>query len=168
MTSLLTIDPAAVDETVRLLDVRGERRVETAAFWLGDPGTTEVTVVVIPTGSGAEFGPLRLRLTERWMIALDRVCEQRGIVVLGAVHTHPDHAFFSGIDADGFFHAPDCVSVVLPRYGATSLLEAATKWAVFVGLLFGEWRAATWDDVVILRDGITYEVIHLEAPRARP
>jgi proteasome lid subunit RPN8/RPN11 len=135
--------------------------VESAAFWLGDAATMRVNAVIVPSGAGVTFEALSIRISERWMMALDRYCVEHDAVVLGAVHTHPQDAFFSGIDADGFFHAPDCVSVVLPAYGTTRMDEASSRWAIYVGLPLGGWRQATWTDTVRVKADLPFDLMPL-------
>jgi len=159
--TLLVIDPKAIAATLTALREVGGLAVESAAFWLGDATTMRVRAIIVPSGPGVRFDPLSIRIAERWMMALDRYCVEHDVVVLGAVHTHPETAFFSAIDADGFFHAPDCVSVVLPAYGATHVDEASSRWAIYVGLPFGAWRDATWMDTVRVEDDAPFELLHL-------
>lgn len=159
--TLLVIDPKAIDATLRALTEVSGLSVESAAFWLGDASTMRVSAVIVPGGTGVNFDALSIRISERWMMALDKYCLAHDAVVLGAVHTHPRAAFFSGIDADGFFHAPDCVSVVLPAYGATRIDEASSRWAIYVGLPFGDWSEQTWTDTVCVQEAVPFELIHL-------
>jgi hypothetical protein len=160
VTGLLRIPSRAVEHSLELIRGVGEAHREVAVFWLGSPSTFFVDTIVLPVGRGVQWNRLSLRLSEEWMVVLGEVCERRELVVLGAVHSHPEAAFFSAIDRDAFFHAPDCVSVVLPSYGATAMVDAAQRWGVFVGLPFNQWRPSTWEAEVSIVTG-THELLRL-------
>ena len=146
MSHLLRVSRESLDQTVAEIRAAGAGEVEAAVFWLGSLGTLEVDVIVRPSGLEVEQDPLALRISERWMVRLAETCERLDRIVLGAVHSHPEAAFFSYVDADGFFHAPDCISVVLPSYGNTTVESARTDWGLYVGLPGNRWRPGRWDE----------------------
>ncbi|MEA2677352.1 MAG: hypothetical protein QOJ81_1493 [Chloroflexota bacterium] len=150
MTQLLRVSEATIWKTVHAIREAGAGDREAAAFWLGRVDRLEVDMIVVPTGPEVELFPLALRISEQWMVRLANLCEKTGRIVLGAAHSHPGEAFFSYVDADGFFHAVDCVSVVLPAYGDTTWANARSDWALFVGLRDNEWRPGSWDDDIAM------------------
>ena len=161
MSALLRISSRGVDKTLVALREAGSGHNESCAFWLGDPTTARVERIIVPHGAGVVFRPLSITISEAWMDRLGALTDETGLVVLGAAHTHPDTAFFSPIDADAFFHAPDCVSVVVPNYGGSTLTEADGAWGTFVGLPFNEWRASRWSDEVVTDETLDHEVQRL-------
>ncbi len=162
MSALVRVPEGAITATLGAIQRAGEGRRESAAFWIGRADTLVVDTVVLPLGDGVSCQPRSLRLSETWMVALAALCERRDAVVLAAVHAHPDEAFFSPVDRDAFFHAPDCVSIVLPSYGYTSTADAEARWAVFVGLPRNGWVRRRWQDVVDIVGGRA-ELVELEA-----
>ncbi len=148
MTPLIRVPVEAIEASLEAMQRVGASAREVALFWLGDIDTFDVTTVVLPVGPGVQWEPLSLRLGEAWMLRLAELCDELGVVVLGAVHSHPVAARMSGIDRDAFFHGPDCVSIVIPDYGWTSIEDAAMSWAVFIGLPRNGWRPGSWGDEV--------------------
>jgi hypothetical protein len=157
---LLTVSEKTISRTVATIRDAGAGEREAAVFWLGRLDTLEVDMVVLPTGPDVDQFPLALRIGEPWMVRLAAFCNQTDRIVLGAVHSHPGEAFFSFVDADGFFHAVDCVSVVLPRYGKTTWSEARSDWALFVGLRDNKWRCGSWDDDIAIGETVA-DVVEL-------
>lgn len=166
MTPLIRVPIEAIEASLEAIQRIGAGTREVALFWLGDVETVAVATVVLPVGPGVQWEPLSLRLAEAWMLRLAELCEELGVVVLGAVHSHPVAAFMSGIDRDAFFHAPDFVSVVIPDYGRTRVEDAASTWAVFVGLPGNGWRAGSWGDEVEIIAG-DVEIAELPARDAQ-
>jgi hypothetical protein len=150
MSHLLRVSNETLNQTVAAIRDAGADKVEAAVFWLGRLDTLEVDVIVRPSGAEVERFSLALRISERWMVRLAETCERLDRIVLGAVHSHPEAAFFSFIDADGFFHALDCISIVLPSYGHTSAEAARTDWGLYVGLPGNQWRQGRWDEDVVI------------------
>jgi len=164
VSPLVRISPAAVSKTVLELDKRSSGRREAVAFWLGSPESLAVQTIAIPTGRGVVLERRSLRLSEVWMNVLGAFCDRSGQIVLAGVHCHPEDAFYSEIDSDGFFHAPDFVSIVLPRYAKTALENAESEWAVYVGLPWGKWRRSRWGIEVSLVDPLPFELQTLSVP----
>lgn len=156
MSPLLRLPMGALTRSIDAIQRVGDGEREVALFWLGDTESLTVRTVVLPTGPGVLWQPLSLRLNEAWMYTLAQRCEELDQVVLGAVHSHPEAAFMSEIDRDAFFHGPDCVSVVVPAYGRTTVADAATSWAVFVGERDNAWRRGRW--------GVDLEIVAGDAP----
>jgi hypothetical protein len=154
----------ALAATLSAIKYAGRGRCESAVFWLGIDTPRTVSAIVVPVGSGVEWHQRWLRLSVEWMLELNELCETRREMVVGVVHSHPTDAFFSDIDADGFFHAPGCLSLVLPQYGKTSLGERQ-RWALMVGEEGGIWRRANWSDEIALEADSVHEVIRLEVSR---
>jgi hypothetical protein len=155
---LIRVPVGAIEQSLAAIQRVGRGDREIALFWLGDAASLTVDTVVLPRGPGVRFEPMSLRLSETWMLGLAEMCDDRGVVVLGAMHSHPGAAFMSEIDRDAFFHAPDVVSVVVPDYGRTAIEDALTAWAVFVGLRGTGWRAGTWGgDLELSAGGATLE-----------
>lgn len=148
MSALLVLPAGALTHTVAAIRTAGGGEREAAVFWLGSPATLRVGEVILSTGADVELLPLSLRIGEQSMLTLAEYCERSGQVVLGAAHSHPELAFFSWIDADAFFHAVDCVSVVLPEYGSTGPERAESDWAILVGLAGNGWRRGSWSSDV--------------------
>lgn len=164
MTKLLRISAPAVAATIEEVARVSDGRREAAAFWLGPSDTLEVQTIVIPSGRGVSLQPLSLQISEEWMNLLGEFCDTTGQIALGGVHCHPEAwSDYSEIDADGFFHAPDFVSVVLPNYGRTELAKA-TQWGLYVGLPWGQWRPSRWDSEVDIGQDTTFEVQTLRLP----
>lgn len=153
MSELVRLPIGAIERSLDAIRRVGAGWREIALFWLGSPDDLVVDLVVLPTGPGVRWDSLSLRLSETWMLALAELCDERGVVVLGGVHSHPEAAFMSPVDRDAFFHAPDFVSVVVPSYGATNVRDAPDRWAVFVGLPENDWRRGRWDVDIALLDG---------------
>jgi proteasome lid subunit RPN8/RPN11 len=165
MSPLLRISSDAVAATIDELAKVSDSRREAAAFWLGPTETLTTQTIVIPEGRGVLLQPLSLQISEEWMNLLGEFCDSTGQIVLGAVHCHPEEwSAYSEIDADGFFHAPDFVSVVLPNYGRTELAVADTAWGVYVGRPWGAWRPSRWTREVAVEDGFRFEVRTLRLP----
>jgi hypothetical protein len=160
MTKLLRVSEATISRTVEAICTAGAGEREAAVFWLGRADGVEVDTILIPTGPEVECFPLALRISERWMVRLADFCDQTGRIVLGAVHSHPGEAFFSFVDADGFFHGLDCISVVLPAYGKTTWADARSGWALFVGLRDNQWRRGHWDNGIAIGETIA-DVVEL-------
>ena len=158
MTALVNVAPAGVRATVEAIAAKGRYGLEGAALWLGSASNLQVQTVVIPTGDDVLFEPKSVQISTRWMEFLGGICEASGQVVLAGVHSHPSAAFHSEVDSDGFLHAPDFVSIVLPHYGATTLAEADGEWAVYVGLYGGRWRSSSWSSVVGLDPALCFMV----------
>ena len=150
MTALVNVAPACVQATLGVIAANGQLGLEGAALWLGSASDLRVQTVVIPTGDGVAFESRGVQLSARWMDALGAVCDELDQVALAGVHSHPLAAFHSEVDNDGFLHAPDFVSIVVPRYGATVLNEADDEWAICVGLPNGRWRSSSWSSAVNL------------------
>lgn len=157
MTALVNVAPACVKATLGFIAASGQRGLEGAALWLGSTSDLRVQTVVIPTGPGVSFKPKSVQLSAQWMDALGAVCDELDQVVLAGVHSHPWAAFHSEVDNDGFLHAPDFVSIVVPRYGATDLVEADAEWAVYVGLPEGHWHSSSWSLAVNLDPAASFE-----------
>ena len=157
MTALVNVSPACVQATLGAIAAKGQLGLEGAVLWLGSASDLTVRTVVIPTGDGATHRPRGVALSAQWMGALGAVCDERDQVVLAGVHSHPWGAFHSEVDDDGFLHAPDFVSIVVPHYGATVLTEAGTEWAVHVGLPNGRWRSSSWSTAVSLDSDASVE-----------
>jgi len=159
MSTLLRISRSAVAATIYEVAKVSDCWREAAAFWLGPSETLATQTIIIPQGRGVVLRPLSLQISEEWMNLLGEFCDQTGQVVLGGVHCHPeDWSSYSEIDADGFFHAPDFVSVVLPNYGKTELAEADERWGVYIGLPWGHWRRSHWQREVAIADDAPFEV----------
>ena len=150
MSSLVNVAPSCVQTTLGVLAANGKLGLEGAALWLGSTADLRVRTVVIPAGPGVSFGPRSVQLSAQWMDALGAVCEELDQVALAGVHSHRRAAFHSEVDDEGFLHAPDFVSIVVPRFGATDLAEAESEWAVYVGLRNGRWRSSSWSVAVNL------------------
>lgn len=162
---LIRISTAAVAATIQQVASASDGRREAAAFWLGSPENSSVKTITIPAGEGVELYRRSLRMSEDWMNLLGEFCDSSQQVVLGAVHSHPEEAFHSEIDSDGFFHAPDFVSVVVPNYGNTALANADSEWAVYVGLPWGKWRSSRWGTEVLLVEGLPFALRTLRLPK---
>lgn len=165
MSYLLRISEEAVAVTIDKVASVSEDRREAVAFWLGPRDTLAVQTIVIPFGRGVVLEPLSLRISEEWMNLLGEFCDATEQIVLGGVHCHPESwSGYSEIDADGFFHAPDFVSVVLPNHGKTELPEANETWGLYVGLPWGQWRRSRWGREVSIDNGIHFEIQTLRLP----
>ena len=150
MTARVNVGPACVQATLGAIAAKGQLGLEGAVLWIGSASDLTVRTVVIPTGDGATYRPRGVALSAQWMDALGAVCDELDQVVLAGVHSHPCGAFHSEVDNEGFLHAPDFVSIVVPHYGATVLTEADAEWAVHVGLPNGRWRSSSWSTAVNL------------------
>ena len=84
-------------------------------------------------------------------------CDAHEQVVLAGLHSHPSAAYHSEVDDLGLLHAPDFVSIVLPNYGFTTLDEAPTSWAVYVGVEGGSWRQSSWASAVRLDAALEFQ-----------
>lgn len=157
MSALVNVAPACVQATLGVLASNGRLGLEGSALWLGSTSDLRVQTVVVPAGPGVSFEPKRVQLSVQWMDALGAFCDEIGQVVLAGVHSHPWTAFHSEVDNDGFLHAPDFVSIVVPRYGVTDLAEAKSEWAVYVGLPNGRWRSSSWSLAVELDPTASFE-----------
>ena len=157
MTPLVNVAPACIEATLGVIAANGELGLEGTALWLGSAADLRVRTVVIPAGDGVWFQPKSVQLSAQWMDALGVVCDELDQVVLAGVHSHPWTAFHSEVDNDGFLHAPDFVSIVVPRYGVTGLAEAESEWAVCVGLPNGRWRSSSWSAAVNLDPAASFE-----------
>lgn len=165
MTPLLRISPAAVVATINQLRALSAGGRESAAFWIGSREDLQVQAVVIPEGRGVVLRPLSIQISEEWMNLLGEFCDSTGQIVLGGVHCHPEGwSAYSEIDADGFFHAPDFVSVVLPHYGRTNLADADRDWGVYVGRPWGAWRRSLWSEDVAIEGSPEVEIHKLRLP----
>ena len=102
------------------------------------------------------FRPRSVHISTEWMNQLGELCDESDQVVLAGLHSHPLMAFHSEADSEGFLHAPDFVSIVLPYYGATTLDVADAEWAVYVGLDGGSWRSSSWSSVVNLDPALCF------------
>ena len=153
----MNVAPACIKATLGVIAANGQRGLEGAALWLGSTSDLRVQTVVIPTGYGVSFKPKSVQLSAQWMDALGAVCDELDQVVLAGVHSHPWAAFHSEVDNDGFLHAPDFVSIVVPRYGVTDIVEADAEWAVYVGLSNGRWRSSSWSAAVNLDPAASFE-----------
>ena len=99
------------------------------------------------------------------MNLLGQLCEETNKVVLGGVHCHPEQwSGYSVIDADGFFHAPDFVSVVLPHYGHTEIACADDEWGLYVGEPWGAWRRSRWSQEVAVEGSANVPLRRLRLP----
>ena len=152
----MNVSPSCVKATVEVIAAMGNSGVEGAAFWLGSASNFQVQRIVIPSGDGVVFGPRSIQLSTEWMDQLGVLCDESSQVVLAGLHSHPLMAFHSEVDSEGFLHAPDFVSIVLPHYGATTLDVADTEWAVYVGLDGGIWRSSNWNTVVSLDPALCF------------
>ena len=158
MKVLLSVSPSCVTATVEAIALMGECGTEGLVFWLGPVSTCEVEMAVLPAGDGVVFRPRGVQISAEWMDKLGRVCEESGLVILAGLHSHPWSAFHSEVDSEGFLHAPDFVSIVLPNYGATTLVKADSEWAVYVGLEGGDWRPTHWSSVVTLNSELSFTI----------
>lgn len=158
MTALVNVSPSCVRATVEVIAAMGNVGLEGAIFWLGSASSLQVQRVVIPRGDGVVFGPRSVQISTEWMDQLGGMCEESGQVVLAGLHSHPSVAFHSEVDSEGFLHAPDFVSIVLPNYGATTLAEADAEWAVYVGLDGGAWRSSDWSSVIRLDPALCFTI----------
>ena len=158
MSALVNVSPSCVKATIEAIATTGNSGWEGAVFWLGPASTLRVQRVVIPGGEGVVFGPKSIRISTKWMDQLAEICEESGQVVLAGFHSHPSAAFHSEVDSEGFLHAPDFVSIVLPYYGTTTLAAADAEWAVYVGLEGGNWRSANWSSVVSLDPALCFSI----------
>lgn len=157
MSHLLSVSPACIRATLEAIAARGHEGLEGTAFWLGSVATLEVEGLVVPRGQGVWHGPRGLQISAEWMILLADHCDNRENVVLAGLHSHPHAAYHSEVDDLGLLHAPDFVSIVLPNYGFTTLDDAPTDWAVYVGVEGGAWRQSSWASAVRLDAALEFQ-----------
>lgn len=97
----------------------GARGHEGLALWFGtaDDDASRVSHVVIPHGAGLFTHPLHLSLSMRAMARLTAFADQRDLVWLGQIHSHPKQMLWlSEVDVEMGVKVQDYLSVVCPFY----------------------------------------------------
>lgn len=71
---------------------------------------------------------------------LNRDCRDRGDVVAGQIHSHPDSAYHSAADDElAIVQLPGGLSIVVPHFGRRGLAAAST-WSVHQLTPAGDWE----------------------------
>ncbi len=112
-----------VDHTELVLRQAGVQGKEGFALWAGtlSGGDAHVATLVVPRSSaGPVHGEIRAATTSHVLNALD----QRDLVPVLQLHTHPRKAFLSDTDAiRPLVAVPGFISVVLPDFGFVDLAD---------------------------------------------
>lgn len=138
--TILTVKPAAIEATLKLLKASGGRNAEGIVLWLGhdDGETAEVTHVFQPTHrASADY----FHIPREGVVQLMNYLDQHSVRVLAQVHTHPEEAFHSAADDKwALVRHLDALSLVLPHFASTAdksnfidvaavfRLTASNKW----------------------------------------
>jgi hypothetical protein len=144
----VTVDPAVVERTIKVLQVFGKRHLEGLVLWLGEVehGKARVIEAFIPDQHpvSSESG-LGYFVSGDTLFELNRALAETGLRLIAQVHSHPQEAYHSAADdryaivtADGGF------SLVVPNFGRAPADPAA--WAVY-RLSDGDWLELSSRDV---------------------
>jgi hypothetical protein len=143
----LAIPSALVAAALEDLENFGAQRCESIAFFLArreSPGVA--SAVVTAEEPGIERSPFFVKLSERLILALTDLCDEREEFVAAQIHAHGIDAFHSDTDDHHLLHAPGVLSLVVPNFARTEEDKSPAAWAGFVGLpngLFEETTAST-------------------------
>jgi hypothetical protein len=134
-----------IDHTELVLRQAGVCGEEGFVVWAGSlaAGDGYISSVVIPSLSvDAVHGEVSVDTTARLLDALD----QRDLVPIAQLHSHPRRAFLSGIDAVRPLVAmPGFLSIVIPSFGFIDL-AAVDAWSAHAFIEAGHWHELTAEE----------------------
>ena len=132
----LVIPSFCIDYTELLLRQSGQKGQERFVIWAGSliGETGFVSTIVVPRNE-ENSGFITPDLSASAHQALD----QRDLVPLSQVHSHPGTAFLSPIDQENpFFMCKGFLSIVIPNFGFVDMMDVA-NWKVYQYLSKGKW-----------------------------
>ncbi len=128
-----------IDHTELVLRQAGVQGHEGFAAWAGTlaDGDAHVGTLIVPRATtGAWHGEITRETTAQVLTALD----ERDLVPVVQVHSHPRRAFLSETDAiRPLVAVPGFISVVIPDFGFVDLAEVGL-WSVHQYVSRGQWR----------------------------
>lgn len=147
----LSIPTTLMTTALQDMEIHGQHGWESIAFFLARRDSpSAASTLVTAEEPGIERTPFFVRLSERWVLSLTDLCDERDEFVAGQMHAHGTSAFHSETDDHHLFHAPGVLSLVVPNFARTERDKSPSKWAGFVGLpggLFGEIELSTAIDI---------------------
>jgi hypothetical protein len=133
------IPSLVADHTELVLRQAGVQGHEGFAIWAGTlaGGDAHVGTLVVPrASSGPGHGEISRETTGRVLNALD----ERDLVPMAQLHTHPRRAYLSPTDAiRPLVAAPGFLSIVIPDFGFVDLADVGL-WSAHQYLGPGRWR----------------------------
>lgn len=133
------IPSLVVDHTELVLRQAGVQGHEGFAIWAGTlaGGHAHVATVVVPLAtSGPGHGEISVETTGRVLNGLD----ERDLVPMAQLHTHPWRAFLSQTDAiRPVVAVPGFLSIVIPDFGFVDLADIGV-WSAHEYVGPGRWR----------------------------
>jgi hypothetical protein len=114
-----TLPQDLLSRSIEIMRPAGRAGNEGLALWMGtgDDDSVVVTHVFGVHGSGFVTSPLYLRLSFRAIAQLSDLADQRGVYLVGQIHSHPGTLVdLSDLDRIQGFRVPDFLSVVCPHY----------------------------------------------------
>jgi hypothetical protein len=139
------IPSLVLDHTELVLRQAGVGGDEGFAIWAGtiaDQDAYVATLVVPRASAGSTHGEISAETTASVMLALD----DRDLVPLLQLHTHPQRAFLSPTDAiRPLVAVTGFISVVIPDFGFVDLADV-TLWSAHQLIGPSRWRELTADE----------------------
>lgn len=128
-----------IDHTELVLRQAGAQAHEGFAVWAGTlaGGDAHVGTLVVPRATtDAWHGEIAPETTAKVLTALD----ERDLVPVVQLHSHPRRAFLSGTDAiRPLVAVPGFISVVIPDFGFVDLADLG-RWSAHQFVSQGHWR----------------------------
>jgi hypothetical protein len=128
-----------IDHTELVLRQVGVRGEEAFAVWAGtlSGGDAHVATLVIPAASG---GPVHGEITLGTTAGVLNALDERDLVPVMQLHSHPRRAFLSQTDAiRPLVAVPGFISVIIPGFGFADLADVS-MWSAHQYLGPGRWR----------------------------
>ncbi len=133
---LIVIPSFCIDFTELQLRQAGEKGKEKFVVWAGSlVGQTGFvsTTLIPPNEDGRGFIP-----PDASASALEAL-DQRDLIPIAQVHSHPGRAFLSPIDQQNpFFMCKGFLSIVIPNFGFVNMMDLA-NWKVYEYVSVGKW-----------------------------
>jgi hypothetical protein len=150
-TQPLTIATTLLATALEDLETYGNQGCESIAFFLARHDAPQAASTLVTADEpGVERSPFFVKLSERWILSLTDLCDERDEFVVGQIHAHGISAFHSETDDHHLFHAPGVFSLVVPNFARTERDKSRLAWAGFVGMpggLFSEIDLSTAIDI---------------------
>lgn len=135
----LFIPSLIIDHTELVLRHAGNAGDEGFVLWAGtlSEGNAHISTLVVPASdAGPTHGEVSAHTTANVLNALD----ERDLVPVLQLHTHPQAAFLSATDAvRPLVAAPGFISVVIPSFGFVDLADVAL-WSAHEFMGHRRWR----------------------------
>lgn len=133
---LLIIPSFCIDFTELQLRQAGERGKEKFVVWAGSlvGHTGFVSTILIPQNEeDSSFIPPNVSASAH------EALDERDLIPIAQVHSHPGRAFLSPIDQQNpFFMCKGFLSVVIPNFGFVNMMDL-TNWKVYEYVSVGKW-----------------------------